>query len=105
MTDLELIIHETARHDVDEHVEYLDDRDPNMAERFHSELAHVFERLTSFPAFGQLWPSPNPAHHDLRRAALPTLPFSVFYRPTRAIIEVVRVLHHAQDVPPLLDDL
>jgi plasmid stabilization system protein ParE len=105
VTDLELIIHETARHDVDEHVEYLDDRDPNMAERFHSELAHVFERLTSFPAFGQLWPSPNPAHHDLRRAVMPTLPFSVFYRSTRTTIEVIRVLHHAQNVPPLLDDL
>jgi plasmid stabilization system protein ParE len=105
VTDLDLIIHETARHDVDGHTEYLDDQDPDMAERFHSELAHVFERLTTFPAFGQLWPSPNPAHRDLRRAVLPTLPFSVFYRPTRTTIEVVRVLHHAQDIPPLRDEM
>ena len=56
-------------------------------------------------AFGQPWPSPNPAHRDLRRAVLPTLPFSVFYRPTKRAIEVVRVLHHAQDIPPLLDEM
>ena len=105
MTELVLIIHEIARDDVDAHIEYLDDQDPALAERFLSELAHIFERLTTFPAFGPLWPSQNPAHRDLRRAVLPTLPFSVFYRPTKRTIEVVRVLHHAQDVPPLLDQI
>ncbi len=105
MKALDLVIHETARRDVNEHTAYLDDREPAAAERFLAELEAVFDRLTTFPSFGQLWPTTNPAQADLRRAFLPTLPFSIFYRATTATIEVVRVLHHARDFPPLLDDL
>ena len=102
---LDLIIKPQAQQDVTEHAAYLDDNAPDAGDRFLGELEHVFDRLTTFPAFGQLWPSPNRAHRDIRRAVLPSLPFSVFYRPTKRTIEVIRVLHHAQDVPPLLDEV
>lgn len=100
---LDLIIHEKARHDVNEQSAWLDDHTPDAGDRFHDELAHVFDRLVTFPAFGQ--PCPTKTYPDLRRAILPTFPLSVFYRPTATAIEVFRVLHHARDLANLLDDL
>jgi plasmid stabilization system protein ParE len=41
----------------------------------------------------------------LRRLPLKRFPLSVFYRPTRTAIEIIRVLHHARDIPPLLEDI
>ncbi len=32
------------------------------------------------------------------------LPDSIFYKPTEKTIQVVRVLHHSRDLPPLLED-
>lgn len=102
--NLDLIIKPRARQDVQEHAAYLDDQSANAGDRFLAELEHVLGRLATFPALGRPWPSLSPAHRDVRRAVLPKLPFSIFYRPTKTAIEVVRVLHHAQDVPPLLDE-
>lgn len=100
---LALIIKPQAQADIDERAVRLNDEDFELAERFLVELHHVFDRLTAFPAFGP--PCPTANHPDLRRVVLPTLPLSLFYRSTRTAIEVLRVLHHAQDIPPLLDDL
>ena len=102
---LDLVIKSRAQQDVTRHAAYLDDYAPHAGDRFFGELEHVFDRLTTFPAFGQPWPSSNPAHRDIRRALLSTHRFSVFYRQTKKAVEVVRVLHHAQDVPPLLDQI
>jgi len=33
------------------------------------------------------------------------LSFPIFYRVSKTTIEVVRVLQHAQDVPPLIDEI
>lgn len=49
-----------------------------LADHFLAALQHVFDRLITFPAFGQPYPTPN--HSDLRRVVLPKLPLSVFYR-------------------------
>lgn len=98
-----LSIKPQAQADIDERAASLNDEAFELAERFLAELHHVFDRLTAFPAFGPPFPTAN--HPDLRRVILPTLPLSVFYRPTRTGIEVLRVLHQAQDIPPLLDDL
>jgi plasmid stabilization system protein ParE len=103
VTNLELDIRARARGDIDGHTEYFEDRDPELAERFHGELEHVFDRLTSFPGFGQ--PCPTKKYPDLRRVVLPTLPLSVFYRPTETTIEVFRVLHHARDLARILPNL
>ena len=68
-----------------------------------AQLQAVFARLCRFPEFGTVWPSQ--AHKGLRRAVLRDFSHSVFYRPTDTTIEVVRVLHHSRDIPPLLEDL
>jgi plasmid stabilization system protein ParE len=100
---LELIIHEIARHDIDERTFDLDDNTPDVGDRFLAELNHVFDRLLRFPKQGPPFPTAN--HPTLRRIVLATLPLSVFYQPTRSAIEIFRVLHHAQDIPELLDKI
>ena len=89
--------------DIDEHAAYLDDHARNDGERFLTELAHVFDRLVTFPAFGQ--PFPTEHHPGLRRVVLPSFPLSVFYRSNRTTVEVLRVLHHARNLSPLLDEI
>ena len=100
-----LVVHARAKADVDELATYLDDRGPDAGTRFLDELEHTFERLRTFPRIGRPWPSENPALSGLRRAVLPTFPVSVFYRPTSTTITIVRVLHQARDIPPILEDL
>ena len=75
----------------------------DVAYQFVGQLEAVLGRLCTFPEFGSVWPSQS--HKGLRRAVLRDFPYSVFYRPTDTTIEVVRVLHHSRDTPPLLEDL
>ena len=98
-----LSITSQAQADIDEHAAYLDDHARNDGERFLTELAHVFDRLVAFPAFGQ--PCPTEHHRKLRRVILPSFPVSVFYRSSTTSVEVLRVLHHARDLSPLLDEI
>jgi plasmid stabilization system protein ParE len=100
---LDLVITPQAQADIDEYAALLDDRNPEAGTRFLHELSHVLDRLVTFPAFGQASPTPN--HPELRRAVLPNFPLSVFYQPTATTIIVARVIHHARDLPPLLDEL
>jgi plasmid stabilization system protein ParE len=74
-----------------------------VAYNFVAQLETIFARLCNFPHLGSAWPSR--AHKGLRRAVLRDFPYSVFYRPTDTTIDVVRVLHHSRDIPPLLEDL
>jgi len=39
---------------------------------------------------------------DLR--AVRADPYSIFYRPTGTTIQIIRVLHERQDIPPILGD-
>lgn len=101
-----LSVRPRAQADVDEQSDYLiADRSHDQAIKFLVELQHVFERLLRFPQFGRPWPTNNPALAGLRRAALPSFPLSVFYMADADEIAVVRVLHHARDIPPLLEDI
>ena len=92
-----------AERDITEHAAYLDDHSPGAGSDFLNALAHIFERLVSFPAFGQA--TPSDVHPDLRRVVIRPFNVSVFYEATPTTINVVRVLHHARHVPPLLDEL
>jgi toxin ParE1/3/4 len=100
-----LIIRPQAQADVDGLVAYLDDQDPGAGTRFLDDLRNIFDRLVTFPHYGPLWPTRNPTLAGLRRAISSTFPISVFYLPTKTAVEVVRVLRHSRDIPPLLNDL
>jgi toxin ParE1/3/4 len=100
-----LVVSPRAQADVDEHAAYLDDRNPDAGWRFLVEIHDAFDRLPTFPHLGQAWPTTRTELVGVRRLVLTTFPISLFYRATETVVEVLRVLHHARDIPPLLDDL
>jgi len=100
-----LVRHPAAKRDLVEATQYFVDEGGNeVAHEFLDDVAHAFTRLRRFPNLGRPWPTRNPTLEGLRRLPLKRFPLSVFYRPTRSAIEVIRVLHHARDIPPLLEE-
>jgi len=103
---LDLVIYPRAQADIDEEAAKLDDYQTGAGSRFLAEFAHIAERLVTFPHFGQLWDTTQPDRLSrVRRVLFPSFRSSVFYRSSETTITVLRVLHHARDVAPLLDDL
>jgi plasmid stabilization system protein ParE len=95
-----------AQADVDEQADFLlaeSGVEPALA--FLAALAHVFERLETFPQLGAVWPARHARLVGLRRVLVPEFRLSVFYRLDERWIDVVRVLHHARHLPPLVEDL
>jgi plasmid stabilization system protein ParE len=100
-----LDIRPQARRDVNKIAADLDDCDPAVSARFLADVRTAFDRLTTFPSLGPLWHANDPAHADKRRLVLRTFPVSIFYRASETTITIVRVLHQARDIPPLLEGL
>lgn len=95
-----------AQADIDEQIDYLRaEAGRQRALAFLDALQHLFERLETFPHLGPPWPTRQRRLVGLRRAVLPAFRVSIFYRPEDRWIDVVRVLHHARHLPPLLEDL
>ena len=69
---------------------------PDAADRLLSRLDRTAHRLAQFSALGRLRPELAP---ELRSMAVEN--YLVFYRTTPDGIEIVRILHGAQDLPPL----
>jgi plasmid stabilization system protein ParE len=101
---LSLDIRPQARRDVNQIAADLDDYAPAVSARFLADVRTAFDRLTTFPGLGPLWSANDPAHADKRRLVLRTFPVSVFYRADDTTVTIVRVLHQARDIPPLLED-
>jgi plasmid stabilization system protein ParE len=102
---LSLDIRPQAHRDVNKIAADFDDYDPAASARFLADVRAAFDRLTTFPGLGPLWQANDPAHADKRRLVLRTFPVSIFYRASATTITIVRVLHQARDIPPLLEDL
>jgi len=101
-----LLRHPAAKRDLAEATAYLvAEGGSEVAHQFLDDVAYAFTRLRRFPSLGRPWPTSNPTLAGLRRLPLKRFLLSVFYRPTRSAIEIIRVLHHARDISPLLEDL
>jgi plasmid stabilization system protein ParE len=94
-----------ARADIDQLAADFQDARPGAGTRFLAELHAALDRLIIFPGLGPQWRSSDPAHADKRRLVLRQFPVSIFYRASESTITIVRVLHQARDIAPLLEDL
>ncbi|MBI1814057.1 MAG: type II toxin-antitoxin system RelE/ParE family toxin [Deltaproteobacteria bacterium] len=79
---------------------FIAEGDPLASDRFVDALTTTFDRLATFPLIGRARPELAPG---LR--SFPHRTYVIFYRPTPRGVHIVRVLHGARDLPPLLEDL
>src|SRR2546430_1715605 len=93
-----------ADQDLTEISEYIGARNPIAAKRFLKSLKKTFETLAVMPGLGAAWESTTVP--DLRFWPLTRYRnYVVFYRPIANGVEILRVVHGAQDYPRLLEDL
>ncbi len=95
-----------AERDLEEHVVYLgQEAGLQLALRFIRAAEQAIARLVELPELGaprvfeiqklervRMWPIPDFPNH------------LIFYRPIATGVEIVRVLHAARDIPPVLEE-
>jgi toxin ParE1/3/4 len=92
-----------AKRDLIERMAYLDQINPGLAGRFLAAVETTFSRLAEMPGLGGLCELDIPGCPDLR--VFPVKRFAkylVFYRALPDGIDVIRVLHGAQDIEGIL---
>lgn len=99
------LIRPRAQADIDDTVEYLGQDNPDAARRFLTATEQTFQQLLVTPGLGQVREYLNPKLRGLRSWRIRRFErWLTFYRPTDDGIEVVRILHGARDLAPLLSE-
>ena len=81
-----------AADDLESIYEYLSERHPTFTQSTVRLLYDTVRSLRKFPERGRLGDAPG-----TRELILPRLPYIIVYRVTAEIVEVIRILHSAQD--------
>jgi toxin ParE1/3/4 len=93
-----------ADRDLDDHYDYIAQDSLAAAQRLLDAAHATFDELLETPGMGRRKELHNPQLADLRQWQIRGFPrYLIFYRETAAGIEVVRVLHGARDIDPLLE--
>lgn len=88
----------SAEADLASQAAYFATRDPGLIRRFALAVAHEAERMLAMPELGSKFPGSREDLRDLRISRPPRFPnHLIFYRNSAAEIEIVRILHAAQD--------
>jgi toxin ParE1/3/4 len=91
-------VSDTARSDLEEIWAYIAEDNVEAADRFIGVIISRFPKLAAMPEMGRLRRELRP---HLR--SFPVGRYLIFYRPMVNCVEIVRVLHGARDLPPLLE--
>jgi toxin ParE1/3/4 len=92
-----------ADRDADEHFIFIAGRNRPAAERFFEALDATLTRLASMPELGERQDFHRPELARLRAWQVQGFEnYIIFYRPIDRGIEVLRVLHAAQDIAAVL---
>jgi toxin ParE1/3/4 len=88
-----------ARRDIRHHVLWLrEEADALTASRFADQAISSFQKLTEAPGMGSPVPTANPALFGIRKWRIEGFPrYLILYRANDSGVEVIRVLHAAQD--------
>lgn len=92
------VLTDRAKHDIQQIVSYIRRRNPSAAKRVRAELRDAMRLLADFPGLGHL-------REDLTDEPLrfwSVYSYLIVYRPDTKPLEVIRVLHGAQDVGSIL---
>ncbi len=85
------------------HAYYLEVAGDKVAEDFMQQADTALLHLQSFPGTGSNRYAQMSPHAHLRFWTLKRFPYAVFYIERDTVIDIVRVLHQASDIPFHLD--
>jgi len=91
-----------AKADLLEHYVFIGEKNLDAADKFLEATEAAFAKLAAMPRMGRIWRSEDPRLKAMRVWPIPGWKYLVFYRPVEQGIDVVRVLHGAQDVATLI---
>lgn len=100
-----LVVAPEAQLELDGLAAFIAEDSLDAALRFYDAAERAFERLLSMPEIGATREFERPEFRGLRMWPIPDFPnHLIFYRPTDAGIQIVRVLHAARDVPGVFEE-
>ena len=85
------------------HAYYLESAGDKVADDFMQQTETALLHLQSFPGTGSHRYAQISPHAHLRFWTLKRFPYAVFYIERDTVIDIVRVLHQASDIPFHLD--
>lgn len=91
-----------AKADLVDHYVYIGEQDLDAAEQFLEATEAAFAKLAGMPRMGRRRRSEDPRLDAMRVWPIPGWQYMVFYRTVEHGIEIIRVLHGAQDVAALI---
>jgi len=95
----------SAEADIDHAIDfYLSEASLEVAERFLAAYDKALLHISRFPDTGSRRYASAGKPDELRFWTLDRFPYAVFYVERNSLIEVVRVLHQASDIPSHLDE-
>ncbi|MBW4540330.1 MAG: type II toxin-antitoxin system RelE/ParE family toxin [Myxacorys chilensis ATA2-1-KO14] len=91
--------------DLDQHVAYLNQNNSQAAMRFFDAARQTFATLARMPSIGRIYRTGEDETQYIRRWSIKGFKnYLIFYRSDDTVIEIIRVLHAAQDLDRLLED-
>ena len=95
----EIVVHDEALFDVIDHAYYLAEESMEISERFRSAMRETVEQLALMPGMGSRREYRNPRLAGMRMWPVSGFrSYLIFYIPTEEKIDILRVLHGAQDI-------
>jgi toxin ParE1/3/4 len=85
------------------HAYYLDHANADVADGFLESLDDSITHICLNPGTGSLRYAIPDSQEPLRFWTLGRFPYAVFYMERESLIEIIRVLHQASDIPTHLD--
>jgi toxin ParE1/3/4 len=99
-----IVITPEADRDLDEEFAYLARQNIRVAGRFLDVAHQSFSNLAQMPGMGSLAEFKHPRLSDVRMWPIPGFEkHLIFYRPTEAGIEVIRVLHAGRHIKAIFE--
>ncbi len=99
-----IVVQPAADTDIDEIFEYIRADRPSVALRFLDSFWSTADGIREFPEIGVLRYTDHPRLKNVRIFAIKRFEkYLIFYRVSETAIEVLRVLHSAQEIEEILE--
>ena len=94
------------REDIIDIYAYIHQRSPLAAEKVFKAIHKSITALGTTPGVGRYWNSPDPRLDGLKVTTVrPHRNYLIFFRASATAVEVLRVVHGARDLQPLVDEI